>query len=57
MIFLYAIRKMKPVKNSHLPLCTISTALGKTWTVYARFTIVTSLSAMVLILTYPKTLL
>ena len=49
--------KMNEVKNSHLPLCTISMALNTTCAVYARLTMVTSFSAMVFTLVYPKTLL
>ena len=49
--------KMNEVKNSHFPLCTISMALNTTCAVYARLTMVTSSSAMVLTLVYPKTLL
>ena len=39
---------MNDVKNSHLPLHTISMALGTTLTVYALRTIVTSFSGITL---------
>ena len=57
-MFRYALSgNINDVKNSHLPLRTISMAFGTTLTVYALRTIVTSFSGITLFFWYPNTLL